>query len=103
MHQFLGFELNWDTGNRYKLLLWGCKCVLGTALAAITPEILLFIFSLPCGHFLVAFFFFLCKSNPIVEQSTRFPQKVPLCSDLLFSSNRVKLRIPTTKMIQFNQ
>lgn len=47
-HQFLGFELLWDKDYRYKLLLRGCKRLLGTATInrklGITPEILLQIF-----------------------------------------------------------
>ena len=78
MYKVLGHELTWDTDYRYKLMLQGSKRYLGTAVkqkAPITPRLLLrtcmvhlFLFSNPLdvamwALFLVAFYFFLCKSE----------------------------------------
>ena len=106
MHQFLGFELTWDKGYRYRLFLRGCKRFLGVApfpKAAVTPQILLSIFPLLDFDIpwhaalwalcLVAFYSFLRKSNLVVDRASFISSKSPLCSDLLFSSHGATLCI----------
>ena len=89
MHQVLGFELNEYTGYRFKLLLRGCKRVLGTAPlreADTTREMFSFLHKS------------ICLLLPIFRSKFPYPR---ICSSPIVVSNCVYIH--SLKTIQFNQ
>ena len=116
VHQYLGLALTWDSDYHYKLLLRGCKRLIGSTplrKSAITPAILHDIYILldlrlpsHCALWalcLVAFFSFLRKSNLVPDHADIISDKVLLCQDLTLHSYGATLNIRATKTIQFKQ
>ena len=115
-HRLFGFPPGWDNSYSFQLVLRGCKRFLGATPARklpITPTLLLRMVSLfDIGQpiqaairalFLVAFFYFLRKSNLVAQSDRIVSPKVPRRSDFLVSQYGAFLNIRATKTIQFFQ
>ena len=115
-NQLLGFGKVWDSHYRFQLVLRGAKRYLGVAPTRkhpITPELLLQVYPLftldtplhaaMWALFLVAFFTFLRKSNLVPDAPNCISSKVPLRSDLVFTSQGATLHIRASKTIQYQQ
>ena len=115
-NQLLGFGKVWDSYYRFQLVLRGAKRYLGVAPTRkhpSTPELLLQVYPLftldtplhaaMWALFLVAFFTFLRKSNLVPDAPNCISSKVPLRSDLVFTSQGATLHIRASKTIQYQQ
>ena len=113
MHKLLGHDLTWDSDYRYKLLLRGVKCHLGTAVkrkAPITPRLLLrtahlFDFDNPLyvGAFSSSFLLLFAQVEFSFSRAAQVSSTVILMSDLRFDESFAYLIFCASKTIEFKE